>query len=123
MCPVDETAEIVPLVHAAHINAITHAERHASGEIDIVRDQQRPATANIDDEALMTRDVVVVRQQSPDETGDLDPFTVVAPSESFIQSGALIIFLGQAPTSAKKKRGWPSLATTLPCSCRRSSWR
>lgn len=98
MRPVDEPAEVVPLVHSAHINAITHAERHTAGEIDIVCDQQRPATANIDDEALMTRAVVVVRQQSPHEAGDLDPITVVALGESFVQSGALVIFLEQATT-------------------------
>jgi len=98
MRPVDEPAQVVPLVHAAHIYAITHAERHTSSEVDVVCNQQRPATANIDDEALVTRAVVVVRQQSPHEAGDLDPITVVALGESFVQSGALIIFLEQATT-------------------------
>ena len=53
MRPVDETAQVVPLVHAAHVDAIAHAERHAFGEINIVCDQQRPATANFDDETLV----------------------------------------------------------------------
>ena len=94
MRPVDETAEVIPLVHAAHVDAITHAERHAFGEINIVCDQQCPAIANIDDEALVARAVVIVRQQSPNEARDLDPFTVIAPGESFVQSRALIIFFG-----------------------------
>ena len=84
--PVDKTAQVIPLVHAAHLNAIPQAERHAVGEIDIVRDQQRPATANIDDEALVTGTVVVITQQAADEARDFDPPPVIAFREVDISS-------------------------------------
>ena len=53
MSPVDEASEVVPLVHASNLDTVTHANWYASGKINVVRDEQRPATTDIDDEALM----------------------------------------------------------------------
>ncbi len=55
-----ESAKLVPFIHAPHLNAIAHAKRHALCEVDVVGDQQRPAIADIDDEALMARTVVII---------------------------------------------------------------
>ena len=53
MRPVHQPAEIVPLVHPSHTHAVTHPERYAFGEINIVRNEQRPAITDIDNEALV----------------------------------------------------------------------
>ena len=58
--PVHQSAQIVPLVHATDVDAIAHADRDAFGQIDIVSDQQGLAIADIDDEALVARIIVVI---------------------------------------------------------------
>ena len=106
----NQAAQVVPLVHAAHLHSIAHPQRHALGEINIVRDQQRVAIADIDNEALVTRAVVVVSQQAPDEASDFDPASVVA---LFVGSRSLVplfIVIGQTPLECHKKRGKPFLA-------------
>ncbi len=60
MRPVHETAEVIPLIHTAYLDAIAHTKRHAFGEVEVVRNQQRPTVTNIDDETLVTRAVVVI---------------------------------------------------------------
>ena len=60
MGPVNESAKLVPLVHAPNLDAIAHAERHAFGEVEIVRNQQRPVVADINDETLVARAFVVI---------------------------------------------------------------
>ena len=79
--PVHQTAELVPLVHAAHVHAIAHADRDALGKIDVVRDQQGLAIADVDDETLVTRTIVVITQQAADEACDFDPPPVIAFGE------------------------------------------
>ena len=64
--PVHQSAEVIPLVHAANVDAITHTDGHAIGEIEVVCDQQGLAIADIDYKALVTRVVVVVRQKAAD---------------------------------------------------------
>ena len=54
MSPVNKPAQIIPFVHAANVHPVTHAERDAVGEVDIVGNQQCPAIADVDDEALVT---------------------------------------------------------------------
>ena len=71
--PVQESAEIVPFVQASHTHAVAHAEGHAFGQVGIVRDQQRLAIADVDDKALVSRAVMVVRQKAADEARDFDP--------------------------------------------------
>ena len=53
MRPVDESAKIIPLVQAAHLNPVSHAERNTLRKIDVMRNEQRLAIADVDDEALM----------------------------------------------------------------------
>ena len=62
VCPVHQAAEIIPFIHTAKLDAITHAQRHASGEVDVVRNQQRVTIGQLYDESLMTRTVIVVGQ-------------------------------------------------------------
>ena len=80
--PVHESAEIIPLVHAAHVDPITHANRHAFSEVNVMRDQQGPAIADVDDETLVARAVVVIRQKAADEARDFDPPPIVAFGET-----------------------------------------
>lgn len=65
--PVHQSTEVIPLVHAANVNAVTHTNGNAIGEINVVRYQQGLAIADIDNEALVTRVVIVVRQEAADE--------------------------------------------------------
>ena len=53
MRPVDQASEVVPFVHATDLDTVAHANWHASGEINVVRYEQCPATTNVNDEALM----------------------------------------------------------------------
>jgi hypothetical protein len=57
---VQEPAEVVPLVKASQLDAIAHAERHATGEIYVVRHEERMAIADIDNESLVGGAVVVI---------------------------------------------------------------
>lgn len=85
MRPVDETAEIVPLVHTAHVHSIAHAQRDAFREIDVVCNQQRLAVADIDNEPLVPRAIVIIGQQASHEAGHFDPLTVIAFCERLVQ--------------------------------------
>ena len=60
MSPVNEPAQIIPLVHAPNRDAVTHAERHALSNIEVMGDQQRPAIADIDNETLVAGAIVVI---------------------------------------------------------------
>jgi len=53
MRPVDKPAQVVPFVHPADLHPVSHAERNAFSEVQVVGNQQCPACANVDDEALM----------------------------------------------------------------------
>jgi hypothetical protein len=93
VCPVNETAQIVPLVHAPDMHAIAHPDRDALGQIDIVSDKQRCAVADINYEALVARTVVVVRQQPRHEALDLDPGSRITFVESNTQATPLLLFI------------------------------
>ena len=58
--PVHQAAEVVPLVHAAELHAISKADRYTVGQVDVMRNQQRVATAQLQDEALVTIAVAVI---------------------------------------------------------------
>ena len=58
--PVHEPAKIIPLVHAAKFDPVTHTNRHTLCKIDIVRNQDRLAIAHIDYKSLVTRAIVIV---------------------------------------------------------------
>ena len=77
MRPMHKTAQIVPFVHTAHVYPVAHPERYAFGEVNVVSDQQRPAATDVDDEALVSRSVAIIRQQPPDEACYLDPAPVI----------------------------------------------
>ena len=75
--PVNEAAEIVPLVQATNLHAVTHTERHAFCEVEVVCDQQGLPIADIDDETLVTGTVLIVGQQAADEASDFNPPPVI----------------------------------------------
>ena len=79
--PVHQAAEIIPLIHPAYPNAIAKAERHAFRDIGVVGDQQCPAITYVDDEPLVTRAVVIIRQKAADEAIDFDPPPIVTFGE------------------------------------------
>jgi hypothetical protein len=58
--PVQEPAEIIPLVNASHLDAIAHAERHSTREVYVVCNEERKATTHVDDESLVSGAVVVI---------------------------------------------------------------
>lgn len=61
MRPVHETAQIVPFIHAPDLDAIAQSYGYRVSEVDIVRDQQRCTAADINDEALVARTIIVIR--------------------------------------------------------------
>ena len=73
VCPVHQSTEFVPFVHAANVDSIAQAHRHALREIDIVRDQERTAIPGIENKPLMPGTFVVVAEHALDEAGDLYP--------------------------------------------------
>ncbi len=60
MGPVHESAKLIPLVHAPNLGSIAHTERYAFREVEVVRNQQRPAVADIDDDTLVAGAIVVI---------------------------------------------------------------
>jgi len=75
---VHQPAQLIPLVHAAKLNPVTHPDRDTLGQIEIVGDQQRIAILHSQDDTLMPRAVIVVAQQSADESRILNPVTGIA---------------------------------------------
>ena len=71
--PVQQAAEVVPLVQAAHPHAVTHAKGHAVSNFDVVRHEQRLPIADVDYEALVAGAVLIVRQKAADEARDFNP--------------------------------------------------
>ncbi len=96
MRPVDEAAQIVPFVHATNVYPVAHSDRDTFGEVDIVGDQQGASRADIEDESLMPRAIVVIRQQTFDEAADFDPRARVA----FIQCGVQAMSESEKPRQA-----------------------
>ena len=73
---IDEVLEIVDL---------TGRDTDRAGDYSLGM-KQRLAIADIDNEALMTRVVIVVRQEAADEARDFDPPPVIALVESYASS-------------------------------------
>lgn len=86
MCPVHEPAKVVPFVHSADLDAVSQPNRDALRQVDVMRNQQRLAIAHVDDEALVAGAVIVVRQQSRNDTPNVDPRSRVAFAEAFVQT-------------------------------------
>ena len=60
MRPVNETAQVIPFVHAANMHPVAHTKRNTLGKIDIVGNQQGSAGADIQYESLMPRTVIII---------------------------------------------------------------
>ncbi len=61
VCPMHESAELIPLVHAAKLDPVPQSKRDALRQIDIVRNQQGLAILQTQDESLVTGSIVVIR--------------------------------------------------------------
>ena len=81
MSPVNDAAEVVPFIETADVNAVSHADRDAFGQVNIVCDQERLAIADIDNETLMPRTVFVITQKAADEARDFDPPPIITLGE------------------------------------------
>ena len=102
MRPVNEPTQIIPFVHAADQHSVTHAEGNAFRQVDVVRYQQRAAIADIDNESLMSRTVIIVGQQAPHEALDFDPAAVIAFLIRLTHQMPLFFFLGRPVQRATK---------------------
>lgn len=91
MCPVYEPAEVVPFVHSADLDAVSQPNRDALCQIDVMRDQQRLAIAHVDDKALVAGAVIVVRQQSRNDTSEVDPRSRVTFVEALAHTVPIFI--------------------------------
>ena len=68
--PVDHATPWVPLVVAGELDPVSTADaRDTRRDVDVVRDQQRLARVELDDEALMPRALDVVRKNADDGGG------------------------------------------------------
>ena len=83
MGPVNETTKVVPLVHAAHFDAIAHSHRHPLSDIDVMNNEQRLLPATIDDKALVTRSIMIVMKQTDHVTLAGNPIAVIARRQNF----------------------------------------
>jgi hypothetical protein len=75
--PVHQSAEIIPLIHTAKPDAVADAERYAPGEIDIMGDEQRLPASQLQDEALVSGTIVIIRQQPCHDAAILDPAPII----------------------------------------------
>ena len=76
-----QAAQVIPLVHATHLDTITEANWHALGKVYVVGNQECLAIADINNEALVPRAVFIITQKAADEAFDFDPPPVIAFSE------------------------------------------
>ena len=75
--PVHEATLLVPLVNPAKPDPVPHADRHALRQVEVVGDQQRLATRQLHDEALVPPAVIIVGDQADDDAGAFYPAIVV----------------------------------------------
>ena len=112
-----QATQIIPLIHTTHVYAITHAERHSFGQIDVVCDQQAASIAYVNDEPLVPRAIIIIRQQAAHEASDLYPATVIALLVRLVHPMPFLLFLGQTPIECHKKRGKPFLVCRVSAFC------
>jgi hypothetical protein len=89
-----QATKIIPLVHATHVHTIAHTERHSFGQIDVVCDQQATSIANVDDESLVSRAIIIIRQQASNEASNLYPATVIVLLVGFAHPMPFIVVFG-----------------------------
>ena len=75
MRPVDHTALLIPFVLTAKLDFVAAFQRiDARGEIDVVTDKDRLTTAEIEDEALVTRTIQIIGERRAHPSAALDHF-------------------------------------------------
>ena len=78
MRPMHKSTQVVPFVQSPNLHPVAHPERDSFGEVDIVSNQQGPAIADVDNEALMTGTVIIIRQKPPNEACYFDPAAIIS---------------------------------------------
>jgi hypothetical protein len=61
---VNDPATLIPFKPSAKTDAITLTDRHAFGEIDIVRHHNSMSVPDIEDKSLVTRPFIVIRKNA-----------------------------------------------------------
>jgi hypothetical protein len=105
--PVDRATLGIPLVDAAERHDIAYGETSdARGDVDVVRDEERLAGVQTQDEALVPGALVVVREDPDDGTLALDlevgRVGVEGPRERSVAAGHST---GAAPRGAAARKG------------------
>ena len=73
MCPVNQPAEIIPLVHTPEPGAVSESHRYPLCNVYVVRNEECLPIADIENKALVPRAILVIRQQALHEARCLDP--------------------------------------------------
>ena len=73
MCPVNQPAEIIPLVHTPEPDAVSESHLYPLCNVYVVRNEECLPRADIENKALVTRAILVIRQQALHEARCLDP--------------------------------------------------
>lgn len=76
--PVDQPAEVVPLIDTPQGDAIAKTDRDTFCQMEIVRDEQCLLAAHIDDKALVSSVFVVIGQKPNDDAAYILPGTGIA---------------------------------------------
>ena len=73
MCPVNQSAELIPLVHTPELDTVSESHRHPLCNVYVVSNKERLPIADIENKALVPRAILVIRQQALHEARCLDP--------------------------------------------------
>lgn len=73
MCPVNQPAEIIPLVHTPEPDAVSESHRYPVCNVYVVSNKECLPIADIENKALVPRAILVIRQQALHEARCLDP--------------------------------------------------
>ncbi len=88
MCPVNQSAEVIPLVHTPELDTVSESHRHPLCNVYVVSNEERLPIADIENKTLVPRTVAIVRQEPADDPGSLDPGTGVTLVEYRFQTAA-----------------------------------
>jgi len=81
VCPLNQAAPLVPLVHPAKTDFVAHPERNSVSNVNIVSNQQRLPVPHVKHKPLVSRTIMVISQQSTHNTGSVDPLPGIVTDE------------------------------------------
>ena len=88
MCPVNQSAEVIPLVLSPKLDTVSESHRHPLCNVYVVSNEERSPIADIENKTLVPRALHVIRQQALHEARCLDPGTAVTLIEYRFQTAA-----------------------------------